>query len=309
LGLSLGSAIFLKSHFQTGQKFPDNLVVQLQDGPGIQPAFEIANIPVRATQTGSEWILPLQDIAEKLPLIVKVEAFGYDTNEFTVHTTDELAKAVQLSLNRSRGQIAFVGIPSEYTQASCLMREALPEDKGHVDIPKYPTGYELHGDATAPLDLPTGIYLVNLKGKSATRRWPVIATVKRSSTFSLKLPPPVEGHYVGSLSSRSTSAITDRLEINPTVQEHSGAWIQRGSERQTLIEGRLNPAEAVFVARALASPAGGANSTDAIIKMRPADSDSYDVFAAPADGSDVQNFLLLGTVKRVGELSDKNTSQ
>jgi hypothetical protein len=309
LSLGLCSTIILKSRFleQTKQKLPDNIVVQLQDDPAIQPAFKVANTPVSATQKGGEWILPLHDIQGKLPFVVKIEAFGYDTNEFTINRMDELAKAVQFTMNRSRGKIAFVGIPPEYSQASCLMKEALPEEKGHVDIPKYPTGHELHGDATAPLDLPTGIYLVNLKGKSAPQCWPVIAAVKRSSTFSLKLPPAVEGHYVGTTPSHSATSSSDSLEINATVQDHSGAWIQRGSGRQTLVEGRLNP-EGFFVARALASAAEGANLPEATIKMRPAEPDSYDVYAANADASDPQNFVLLGTVKRVGDLSAVNTS-
>ena len=117
----------------------------------------------------------------------------------------------------------------------------------------------------------------------------------------------MEGHYVGNMSSRSASSSSDRLEINATVQGHSGAWIQRGRERQTLVEGRLNPGDGCFVARALGSNAGGANLPEVTIKIRPAGADSYDVFSASAEGMDVGSFVLLGQVKRVGELSAVNT--
>ncbi len=295
--LVLASTFFWRSGLQKqrSQNLPDSFAIRLQDDPEIQPAFTIANTPVSATQAAGEWILPLNGIHAKLPIVVRVEAFGYDPNEFAIHSADELFKGIQLSMNRSRGKIAFVGIPPEYTQASCLMREALPEDKGHVDVPKYPTGYELHGDATAPLDLPTGIYLVNLKGKSAPQRWPIIATVRPHVDISVRLPPAVEGRYIGTLSSSSLL----RLEIKATVQGHPGSWIQQGSERQTLVEGRLNPAEQTFVARALASTADGVNLHERVLKMRPAGSDSYDVFAASADGSEVPSFALLGTVRKV----------
>lgn len=303
--LATGTVIFLKPRVQkqVEQKLPDSLVIRLQDTPAIQPAFKVANIPVTATLNGDDWMLPLQGIPGKFPFNVKIVATGYDTNEFTIRNADELGKTVQCRMDRSRGKIEFVGIPVEYTQASCLMKEALPEEKDHVDIPKYPTGAELHGDATVPLELQTGVYLVNLKGKSVPQRWPVIAAVKRSATFQIKLPPIVEGRYSGHLQPKqgSSSGGSDALEIN-AVTRHNDGWIQNGKVRQSLVEGRLNP-EGAYVARALATYSSGMELSEATIKMRSVDSESYDVYLAPGNKPDEREFVLLGTVKRAGELS------
>lgn len=278
---------------QSKQPLPENIFVQLQDGLPNQPTFKIGNKIVGATRKGDGWSLPLRDTAMALPFNVTVEEAGYDKKEFTIRTADELAKGATFKVDRSKGKIEFIGIPSEYVQASCLMKDALPEEKDHVDVPKFSIGTELHGDGTPPLELPTGIYLVSLKGKSAKLRWPVLAALKRESTFAFNLPPLVDGRYAGQV-----------LEVN-LVTKTSESWIRRDSERQTLVDGRLN-ASGAYVARALPSATAGPDSGESTISIRLVDGETYDVYAAHADATDPQNFKLLGTVHR---LSDRDATE
>ena len=296
----LGVILFKKGHppLPPTPPLPEEIVLQLQDDFSIQPAFKIGNKAVTATRKGGEWHLPVREAVPTLPFIVTVEAVGYDANELTIHGLDEFSKPVPAALNRSTGKIAFVGIPADYTQASCLMKDALPGEKDHVDIPKYAVGTELHGDATTPFTLPTGIYLVNLKGRAVPQRWPVTVTVKRAETFSLKLPPIVEGRYSGQVRQKQDGGEPAALEMNVATRGSDG-WIRRGNEQQALVEGRVN-ADGAYMARALPLPAGG-SETEGTILMRPSDGGSYDVYLTHADATEAQNFTLLGTVHRTGD--------
>ena len=302
----LGVVLFRKGHppQPPSPSLPEEIVLQLQDDFSIQPAFKIGNKAVTATRKGGEWHLPVREAAPTLPFIVTVEAVGYDADELTIHGLDEFSKPVPAALNRSTGKIAFVGIPAEYTQASCLMKDALPGEKDHVDIPKYAVGTELHGDATPPFAFPTGIYLVNLKGRAAPQRWPVTVSVKRAETFSLNLPPLVEGRYSGQVHPKQDGGEPVALELNVATRGSDG-WIRRGNEQQALVEGRIN-ADGAYMARALPLPAGGSES-EATILIRPSDGGAYDVYLTHADATEAQNFTLLGTVHRSGDKSTGTT--
>ena len=272
---------------------PESVQVDLQNLT-LQPTFKIANHIVRGTQKDTVWTLPLRDAAPTLPFTIAVEATGYDTVEIPISTAADLQKPITRPIERSKGKLALPELPAEYNQASCQMIEVLPDEKDSISVETFSHGIELHA-AMPPQELPTGVYRVNLKGHRAALRWPVLVTINKNATVTMKLPATVEGTYRGKGASKQDRTATVDFEIAIAVGQNAGS-IQRGTEKQSLTNGTVRSGD--FVAGIVPSSSDAGDASELSLVIHPKEDGAYEVYTATGDVSDTRNRNSIGTVQR-----------
>ena len=268
---------------------PEYAMVQLLDEFSKQPTFKVGSRPVIPTPQGSNWRVPIREIAPTLPFTITVEAIGFEPIELPIASVDDLAKPLSASAQRAKGKITFTGIPAEYTNVSLRMIEALGDEKGAVPVPSSGIGSELKGGGAVSRELPTGIYRVLFKKDRLMDRWPTVVPIKHNGAETLPFPPLVNGDYAGQAGSGGA------LELH-FVSRGTGGWIRLAGKQRDLADVRLDADNVAYLARALASASGDA--PEGTIKVQYTGGDSFDVWTTSGDSSDSRDFSLLGTVKQ-----------
>ena len=204
--------------------------------------FSVAGKKLEPQHDGADLAFGLAGIPRRFPLELTVEAKGFKKSAIAIKDDADLAASHPLSIFRSTGRIMFVGPSSDYTHASVAMKSLLPDEKDldQVRIERAERGMEIRPGGRNTIEVPTGIYQVNLRsdnGRSVRPRFlPDKYEIKAEETVSIPVPPTFVGHYKGSVTETKDSTRQYELEVviesgvsNGQLTEHRNASTRTGT--------------------------------------------------------------------------------
>ena len=216
-----------------------------------QATFSVAGKKLEPQREGTDLVFNLEGIAHRFPLEVTAEAKGFKNATVTVKDDADLAAAHPLTMFRTTGRILFVGLPSDYTQASALMKSLLPDEKDRdkVRLERTERGTRIRAGDSNTIDVTTGIYAVTLRGDSSRsvrpRLLPEKYEINADEIKKINLPATFVGHYKGSVKESADSNNTPlELEISidgeltiGELTEHRGSSTRHATWSDGYVDG------------------------------------------------------------------------
>ena len=169
-----------------------------------------------------------------LPLTVTISSPGFDEKTVTVEKPEQLSEAFEVSLPRSTGAVAFVGVPRERGYTASARRISFLKGEENCDMEESDPNSSL--DIFRPAKLETGRYRIRLDGEPrAPLCWPDVLTIEKSKISEFKWLA-VAGKYAPKL---KPSAATTDLSI-VISNKMDGSFLRRGKIEQRLVATTIN---------------------------------------------------------------------